>query len=54
LHNVTGCERESFGDDGGNYLNPIQSAKIKLDRAFSVSYGKVEINARMPKGDWIW
>ncbi|KAI9282436.1 concanavalin A-like lectin/glucanase domain-containing protein [Umbelopsis sp. AD052] len=49
-----GCERESLGDEGGNYLNPIQSAKIKLDRAFSVSYGKVEISARMPKGDWIW
>ncbi|GAB5591736.1 hypothetical protein Unana1_06636 [Umbelopsis nana] len=49
-----GCERESSGDQGGLYLNPIQSAKIKLDKSLSVSYGKVEVNARMPKGDWVW
>ncbi|KAM3587176.1 Binding Protein (BGBP) [Umbelopsis sp. WA50703] len=49
-----GCERESFGESGGTYLNPIQSAKIKLDKSFSVSYGRVEVNARLPKGDWIW
>ncbi|KAI8575461.1 hypothetical protein K450DRAFT_292668 [Umbelopsis ramanniana AG] len=51
----TSCtDNAAGGKHSGNYLNPIQSAKIKLDRAFSVSYGKVEISARMPKGDWIW
>jgi len=51
---TTGCERESQGDQGGVYLNPIRSAKIKLDKSLSVAYGKVEVSARMPKGDWIW
>lgn len=47
-----GCQRAGGG--GGNVLNPIQSARLRLSRSFSFRYGRVEIRAKLPKGDWIW
>ncbi len=47
-----GCQRTAGA--GGNILNPIQSARIRSSRAFSFKYGRVEIRARLPQGDWIW
>jgi len=35
-------------------LNPIQSARVRSVNSFSFKYGKVEIKAKLPKGDWIW
>jgi beta-glucanase (GH16 family) len=49
-----GCSRTSFGTSGGNVLNPIQSARVRTARSFSFKYGKVEVRAKLPKGDWIW
>lgn len=47
-----GCER--LGGAGGNILNPIQSARIRTAETFAFKYGRVEVSARMPKGDWLW
>ena len=43
-----GCHRE------GKYglLPPIMSGRIKSKT--SIRYGKVEIIAKLPRGDWIW
>ncbi|XP_064599317.1 beta-1,3-glucan-binding protein-like [Liolophura sinensis] len=43
-----GCFRE------GKYgvINPIMSARIITKKSFK--YGRVEIWAKMPRGDWIW
>uniref|UniRef100_A0A194AJ48 Putative lipopolysaccharide and beta-1,3-glucan-binding protein n=1 Tax=Pinctada fucata TaxID=50426 RepID=A0A194AJ48_PINFU len=46
-----GCQRQGTGS---NMLNPIQSAKIKSYRGFNFKYGKMEVRAKMPKGDWLW
>lgn len=35
-------------------LNPIRSARIKTQKSFRFRYGKVEIRAKMPRGDWLW
>lgn len=35
-------------------LNPIRSARIKTDNSFRFRYGRVEIRAKMPRGDWLW
>lgn len=35
-------------------LNPIQSAKISTAGRFNVKYGRVEVEAKIPVGDWIW
>jgi hypothetical protein len=47
-----GCERSAGG--GGNYLNPVLSARIRTPDSMTIKYGKVEIRAKLPKGNWIW
>lgn len=37
-----------------NYVNPIKSARIRTAESFSFTYGKVEVSARLPIGDWLW
>jgi len=44
-----GCERMAVG---GNILNPIGSARIFSD--FSFLYGRVEVRAQLPVGNWLW
>ncbi|KAI9496870.1 concanavalin A-like lectin/glucanase domain-containing protein [Zychaea mexicana] len=50
----TGCERVSGSASGGNYLNPVQSARLRTIDSASIKYGKVEVRARLPVGDWLW
>ena len=47
-----GCFRTSGA--GGNYLNPIKSARIRTANSFTFRYGRVEIRAKLPRGDWLW
>ncbi|XP_062507118.1 beta-1,3-glucan-binding protein-like [Corticium candelabrum] len=47
-----GCLRTSGA--GGNVLNPIRSARIRTVKSFSFKYGRVEVKAKLPKGDWLW
>jgi hypothetical protein len=35
-------------------VNPITSASIKTSKSFNFKFGRIEIRAKMPKGDWIW
>ncbi|CAH1786239.1 unnamed protein product [Owenia fusiformis] len=46
-----GCRRQG---SGSNPINPCQSARIRTVRSFILKYGRIEIEAKMPKGDWIW
>lgn len=46
-----GCERTGTAY---NILNPIKSARIRTVHSFSFQYGKVEVRAKMPSGDWLW
>lgn len=47
-----GCFRTSGA--GGNYLNPIKSARIRTVHKFNFRYGRVEVRAKLPRGDWLW
>ncbi|GAC99142.1 glycoside hydrolase [Pseudozyma hubeiensis SY62] len=38
----------------GVILPPIQSARLMTNFSRSIKYGRVEVKARMPTGDWIW
>ncbi|KAJ7791024.1 glycoside hydrolase family 16 protein [Mycena olivaceomarginata] len=65
----TACSRTS-NSTAGTLINPVQSARISTllsargsaaDEAGnggkgkgSLRYGKVEVRAKMPKGDWLW
>jgi beta-glucanase (GH16 family) len=51
---LLGCERMSGPVAGGNYINPIQSARLRTIDSATIRYGKVEVRARLPKGDWLW
>ncbi|OXA47082.1 beta-1,3-glucan-binding protein [Folsomia candida] len=46
-----GCERSGAG---GNIINPAMSARIRTVNSFSFKYGKVEVRAKIPAGDWLW
>lgn len=37
-----------------NPFNPIQSASIRTAETFSFKYGRMEVRAQLPRGDWIW
>lgn len=38
----------------GTIIPPVQSARLITNGTFSMRYGRVEVRARMPTGDWIW
>ncbi|XP_053693828.1 beta-1,3-glucan-binding protein-like [Sabethes cyaneus] len=46
-----GCERT-----GSHFqiLNPVKSASLRTVESFAFKYGKVEISAKLPAGDWLW
>ncbi|XP_055603204.1 beta-1,3-glucan-binding protein-like [Uranotaenia lowii] len=46
-----GCERTG---NAVNYLNPIKSARLRTVNSFNFKYGKLEIRAKLPTGDWLW
>ncbi|KDR21211.1 beta-1,3-glucan-binding protein-like [Zootermopsis nevadensis] len=46
-----GCERTG---SASNLLNPVNSARIRTVESFSFTYGKVEVRAKLPAGDWLW
>nr|XP_023029642.1 beta-1,3-glucan-binding protein-like [Leptinotarsa decemlineata] len=35
-------------------LNPIKGAYIRTVNSFSFKYGKLEVRAKVPLGDWLW
>lgn len=39
---------------GADIALPIQSARIRTISSFSFLYGRVEVRAKLPRGDWIW
>ncbi|KAG5644402.1 hypothetical protein DXG03_008569 [Asterophora parasitica] len=38
----------------GTMINPVQSARLTTRYSASIRYGRVEVRAKMPDGDWMW
>lgn len=38
----------------GSMIPPVRSARLSTKGKKSIRYGKVEVVAKLPKGDWIW
>lgn len=38
----------------GTIVNPVKSARISTKGAASIKYGRVEVEAKLPSGDWLW
>ncbi|XP_058467022.1 beta-1,3-glucan-binding protein-like [Malaya genurostris] len=48
---IRGCYRQGSPE---YILNPIRSARLRTRNSFGFKFGKVEIRAKLPAGDWIW
>lgn len=44
------CSREA---SGAQILPPIITSKITTKKRFAFKYGRIEVRARMPLGDWL-
>lgn len=49
--NIQACRRQA---ESFRILPPIVSSRLRSKPSFSFKYGKVEIRAKLPKGDWIF
>lgn len=38
----------------GQIINPVRSARLNTKGKKTIKYGRVEVVARMPLGDWLW
>lgn len=49
--NKENCECKA----GGNVIiNPVRSARLITKDSFSFKYGRAEVIAKIPQGDWLW
>ncbi|KAI0315683.1 glycoside hydrolase family 16 protein [Amylostereum chailletii] len=59
--NLTGCTDTNLTACGvvsnntqGTVINPVMSARISTKGKKSIQYGRVEVRAKLPRGDWMW
>ena len=38
----------------GTVVNPVKSARLNTKKAAFIKYGRVEVEAKIPAGDWLW
>lgn len=38
----------------GTVVNPVKSGRINTKAAFSMKFGRLEVQAKLPAGDWLW
>jgi beta-glucanase (GH16 family) len=38
----------------GEIIPPVKSGRINTRRGATIKYGRVEVTATLPKGDWLW
>lgn len=53
MSRVSACEamRNVSAD---TYIPPIRSGRINTRNSYAIKYGRVEVTAKLPVGDWIW
>ncbi|KAJ6600777.1 glycoside hydrolase family 16 protein [Mycena sp. CBHHK59/15] len=53
LTNATACTASgNVAQD--SVINPVMSARLSTKDHFSMTYGRVEVRAKLPRGDWLW
>ncbi|THH31693.1 hypothetical protein EUX98_g2507 [Antrodiella citrinella] len=60
-YNITGCTNTNLTACGavsnfstGAVINPVMSARVTTRKSHNIQFGKVEVRAKMPRGDWLW
>lgn len=38
----------------GTVVNPVKSARINTRKGASIKFGRIEVVAKLPAGDWLW
>jgi hypothetical protein len=38
----------------GTIVNPVKSGRINTKKGAKVRYGRIEVEAKLPEGDWLW
>ncbi|KAI9778017.1 MAG: hypothetical protein M1839_008422 [Geoglossum umbratile] len=38
----------------GTIVNPIKSGRVNTKKGASIKYGRIEVKAKLPAGDWLW
>ena len=38
----------------GTIINPVKSARLNTKKGATITYGRVEVTAQLPSGDWLW
>ena len=38
----------------GTIINPVKSGRINTKKGATIKYGRVEVTATLPAGDWLW
>ncbi|KAF1978104.1 glucan endo-1,3-beta-D-glucosidase [Bimuria novae-zelandiae CBS 107.79] len=56
-----GCTGASWTDcvtstntTNGTIINPVRSGRLNTKRGAKIKYGRVEVTAKLPMGDWLW
>ncbi|MCJ1308483.1 hypothetical protein MMC25_002136 [Agyrium rufum] len=44
----------STNTTNGTIVNPVKSGRINTKAGATIKYGRVEVKAKMPVGDWLW
>lgn len=51
--NTTACYVHS-NSTLGSLIPPVRSARLTTKGKVGIRYGRVEVTAKLPKGDWLW
>lgn len=55
IYNHISCDRDcTFDCSATNIAPPVRSARLTSEAGFAFKYGRVEIRAKLPTGDWLW
>ncbi|KAF8911326.1 concanavalin A-like lectin/glucanase domain-containing protein [Mucidula mucida] len=52
-NNASACTAKS-SKSGHTVINPVMSARLTTKGKHTIKYGKVEVRAKLPRGDWLW
>ncbi|ETN38270.1 uncharacterized protein HMPREF1541_06301 [Cyphellophora europaea CBS 101466] len=44
----------STNTTNGTIVPPVKSGRISTSKSRSIKYGRIEVTAKLPRGDWLW
>jgi hypothetical protein len=60
-YNITDCTGTNYTTCGvvsnistGAVIPPVMSSRISTRKSHSIRFGRVEVVAKLPRGDWLW